>query len=143
MSDVNDSILSQSGRDEYGIYARLSIDINLFSQTAILKTAYWFTDRYFLFFSKNENSSFLNVEIRPKNDDVKNFFLTACGEFSNRLLDQELRQRVIAETSEVRNVLVKKAFFEAKLPLPTGVVSLEESRPISSQSYIQDDIKIG
>lgn len=143
MSDLDSSVLSKSGEDEFGIYALLGIDTNLFSETAILKTAYWFTDKYFLFFSENGNSSILNVEIRPKNDESKSRLLEACGEFSNRLLDYELRQRVIAETCEIRNTLVKKAFFEAKLPLPPSVISSEENLPVSSQSYLQDEVKIG
>ena len=143
MPDLNNSVSVKSGEDEFGVYAQLGIDTNLFSETAILKTAYWFTDQYFLFFPENSSPSIFNVEVRPKDGGGKDSLLTACGEFSNRLLDQELRQRVIAETGEVRNTLVRKAFFEAKLTLPAGVISSEENLPAESQSYLEDKTKIG
>jgi len=133
----------RSGSDEFGVYAQASVDPVIFSETAILKTAYWFTDQYYLFLSKNKNTGLLDVEFRLKQGDDLDKLKVACGEFWNSLLDQEVRQKVITETSVVRDELIKKAFFDARAPKPIGVVSDESHLPISGQSYIEDPVHAG
>ncbi len=130
----------QSGEDELGVYARLSVDPNVFSETAILKSAYWFTDQYFLFLAKKKESGFWEVEFRLKEGKSLDILKAACGEFSNSLIDQEIRQKVISETKDVRDTLIKKAFFEAKAPLPAKTISTESHLPNSSHSYIDDPV---
>ncbi len=113
-----------SGSDELGPFVRVDVDSALFSETAILKTAYWFTDSYYLFIAKNRASGLLGVELRPKDGVPIERLSAACGEFWNQLLDYEVRQKVFAETSAVRDTLIKKAFFEAKPSPPPGPLSV-------------------
>ena len=131
-----------SSSDELGIYARMSIDPNVFSEAAILKTAYWFTDRYYLFLTKN-SLGLIDVEVRAKQDGAPDDLKVACGEFWNKLLDQEVRQKVLAETGSLRDTLLKKAFFEARLPVPAGVVSNESHLPNSAQNFNDDPVGAG
>ena len=114
-----------SGADELGIFARISVDPNVFSEVSILKTAYWFTDHQYLFIAKNLETGMFDVEFRPKEGESLDKLKHACGDFWNGVLDQEVRQKVIRETANVRDTLIKKAFFEAKAPLPTSVLSDE------------------
>jgi His-Xaa-Ser system protein HxsD len=132
-----------SGTDELGVYARVSIDPNIFSDTAIFKTAYWFTDQYYLFLSKQIDTGLLDVEFRLKDGTSIDNLKIACGEFCNNLLDQEIRQKVLKETMVVRDTLVKKAFFEAKAPLPAKIISDESHLPSSMQSYQEDPVRAG
>lgn len=37
------------GDDKLGTYIRFSVDGNIYSDIAILKTAYWFTEHHYLF----------------------------------------------------------------------------------------------
>ena len=132
-----------SGQDDLGIFVRISADTGVFSETAIYKTAYWFTDEYYLYLSKKQ-ANLLEIEIRPKNsktsvDNLKD----VCGAFMNYMLDQEVRQKVIQETAAVRETLIQKAFFEAKATLPNKVVSDESNIPGWDQSYKDDPIGIG
>ena len=113
-----------SGTDALGVFAQVRVDSEVYSEHAILKTAYWFTDHYYLFVSKNTDGVFV-VEFRNKTGDSPDALKTACGEFMNGVLDQEVRQQVLQETAGVRDALLKKAFFEAKTPVPVGVVSDE------------------
>ena len=99
-------------KDELGVYARVCIDPNLYCLTAILKTAYWFTDQCYLFLGNRP--PVIDVEFRLKQGDSTEALKKLCGEFLNNLLDQAVRQKVLEETSVVRDTLVKKAFFEAK-----------------------------
>jgi His-Xaa-Ser system protein HxsD len=117
----------RSGEDELGPFVQFDVDTSVYSETAVLKTAYWFTDSHYLFLSRLPRGTVLTVELRQKQGTSLADLQAAGGEFANRLLDAEVRQRVLAETSNVRDTLIRKAFFEAKAPLPKGVLS-DESR---------------
>lgn len=132
-----------TGADELGVYARVNVDPKLFGDTAVLKTAYWFTDQYYLFLAKDRETGFLNVEFRLKQGDSVEKLKNACGDFWNGLLDQAVRQRVLEETAGVRDSLLKKAFFEAKAPCPESLQSNETYLPQAKQSYGDDPIKGG
>ena len=133
----------ESGTDSLGVYVRVSVDPKVFSETAILKTAYWFTDQYYLYLANNRATGLLDVEFRLKQDEDIGKLKAACGEFWNGMLDHAVRQRVLEETAPVRDTLLKKAFFEAKLQLPTGVVSDETPLPSGTQGYHEDPVAAG
>jgi His-Xaa-Ser system protein HxsD len=123
--------------DGLGLFARVSVDPCIYSETAILKTAYWFTDYYYLFLMKNHGTGLIDLEIRLKTGEDIDALKSACGQFWNRLLDQEVRQRVIEETSCVRDTLIKKAFFEAHAVLPDRCISDESQVPKPGQSNLE------
>jgi len=118
-----------AGSDHLGDYAQVGVDPKVFSDTAIFKTAYWFTDQYYLFLSRDAMNGHLTVEFRLKEAGDPKLLSAACGEFHNRLLDSALREKVLTQTSEVRDTLVRKAFFEAKAPLPATTASNESRLP--------------
>ena len=143
MAEAASASAFQSGSDELGVYARANVDPKVFSETAILKTAYWFTDQYYLFIAKNPVTGLFDVEFRLKQGDSLDKLKAACGEFWNNILDQEVRQKVLSETAGVRDTLIKKAFFEARAVLPKGTVSNESSLPHPEQSYHDDPVRAG
>lgn len=108
--------------DDLGGYATICVDTRVFSEAAILKTAYWLTDSYFLYLSRDcqDPASKLSVELRLKepSDNVQQLLKIACREFGNHLLDQEVRQVVQTETAGLRDALVQKAFFEGRSSSP-------------------------
>ena len=118
------------------------IDTAVYSKAAIFKTAYWYTDRFYLFLDRDAEAA-LRVEIRPKALEPKPDLVRSCREFCNALIDQEVRQHVLAETGEVRDVLLRKAFGEGKQHLdPTKLASDESRRPSKDQIDQDDPIKI-
>src|SRR5471030_1729315 len=102
MADAPSASAFESGSDSLGVYVRVSVDPKVFSETAILKTAYWFTDQYYLYLSNNRATELLDVEFRLKQGDDIAKLKVACGEFCNAMLDQAVRQRVLDETAPVR-----------------------------------------
>lgn len=131
------------GHDDLGVYIRFDVDGEVYSDTAILKTAYWFTDHYYLFIVQRQKDKQYQIEIRPKGEEVTfDILKKAYGDFHNYLLDQELRQKVIQETAAVRNILIEKAFFEAKAQLPETTASVEAHIPSQTESYIDDPVHI-
>jgi len=143
MSGAPSASAFESGSDSLGVYVRVTVDPKVFSETAILKTAYWFTDQYYLYLANNRATGLLDVEFRLKQGDDIGKLKAACGEFWNGMLDQAVRQQVLQETAPVRDTLLKKAFFEAKLPVPAGVVSNETHLPTGAQSYQDDPVAAG
>lgn len=137
------AVAFHTGSDALGVYARASVDPKVYGETAILKTAYWFTDQHYLFLAVDKNSGLFNVEFRLKQGDSVEKLKEACAEFCNSLLDQALRQRVLEETSAVRDSLLRKAFFEAKTPLPKGTISNEAHLTHAGQNYRDDPVKAG
>jgi His-Xaa-Ser system protein HxsD len=97
--------------DVFGDYVEVSIDPGVYSEAAIFKAAYWFTDRYFLFLDKAAGAR-LVVEIRSKtpveNDELKR----VASEFCNSLIDFRVREIVNKETAPIREALVTRAFLE-------------------------------
>lgn len=53
------------------------------------------------------------VNVYPISIGDDNVLYEVFGEFANKLIDQELRQQVISETSSIRNLIIEKAFFDA------------------------------
>jgi His-Xaa-Ser system protein HxsD len=103
----------------------LSIDLNesLYSREAVLRTAYWFTDRCYLYIARPTPGLF-RVQFKPKGlkpELAGETLEEIAGEFLNSLLDHQLRQDIESETGQIRELLVAKAFAEA------GV--LEDSPP--------------
>jgi His-Xaa-Ser system protein HxsD len=117
------------GSDELGVYAQVSIDPEVFLDTSVFKAAYWYTDSYYVHFSRDATSRRLLVEFRAKSGEDAGALKRACAEFANKVLDFEVRQRVLLETSAIRDTLVKKAFFEARAALPALSASNESLLP--------------
>ena len=127
-------------KDDLGSYARVCVDPNLYSLTAILKTAYWFTDQCYLFLANR--SPFVEVEFRLKQGDSEDSLKKICGQFLNNLLDQAVRQKVLEETSGIRDTLLKKAFFDAKASVANSLISDESHLPTAQQSFKDDPLNI-
>jgi His-Xaa-Ser system protein HxsD len=128
------------GSDRLGSYARVCIDPGLYTPTAIFKTAYWFTDQCYLYLAKR--AFMVEVEFRLKSGDSAESLKKVCGEFLNNLLDQSVRQKVLEETSGIRDTLLKKAFFDAKASVTKGLVSDESHVPDAGQSFKDDPLNI-
>jgi His-Xaa-Ser system protein HxsD len=100
--------------DSGGTYS-ITIDLSVYSIEAVLKTCYLFLDQCYLFVesgSEPVNSLKVYFSLQPGiSDEIEQII----GEFSNRLLWQEVRQKVAAETQEIREAIVRQAFTEAGL----------------------------
>jgi len=143
-SDLQVADALRWGTDSLGVVAYLSADTSIYSKTAVFKTAYWYTDRCYLFLSRPLDSpETIQVEIRARTTLSRDELLSLCREFANNLIDQQVRQDVIAETGNIRDALVKKAFFEGSTHLGSDKLhSNEEHIPTADQSYKDDPLKI-
>ena len=84
-----------------------NIDKKLFSSDAILQTSYKFTDAYY--FEIKTQGSFYRIVLKSKNPNTN--MKNIKGDFLNELLDQQLRVNLYNKTYQIREMIVKKAFF--------------------------------
>ena len=95
----------------------LSVDLNesVYARDTVLRTAYWFTDRCYLYIARPSQGLF-RVQFKPKaakTGAVAETLEETAGEFLNALLDHQLRHDIEAQTGQIRELLVAKAFAEA------------------------------
>ncbi len=135
-----------SSSDLFAIHdSVLSVDLNenVYSRDAVLRTAYWFTDRCYLYITRPGDHLF-RVQFKskaPKSDLDVETLEGIAGEFLNSLLDHQIRQDIESETGRVRELLVAKAFAEAGVfeDAPAGEPddSIEVQQRESSFVHIQ------
>ncbi len=122
----------------------LSIDLSetVYSRDAVLRTAYWFTDRCYLYIAR-PTAGLFRVQFKPKGlktEIVGDTLEEIAGEFLNSLLDHQLRHDIESETGQIRELLVAKAFAEAGVlaDTPPGDPSdpVDEARQRES-SFVQ------
>ena len=83
----------------------VAVDLSLYSQTALLKATYKFTDRYFVKIDK-ASEKVATVSFTPRTTDQET---NLEGMFLNELLDQRLREKINEETLPVRNLIMAYA----------------------------------
>jgi His-Xaa-Ser system protein HxsD len=117
------------GEGREGIVISLSPD--LISSEALLKTCYWFS-RDFTCEVVAHDFAAAKVLIKPK-PGCRIPLDGARDRFVEMAMDFALRERVTAQTSEVRDLLLAKAFSESGVleDAPEGVFgdAIEESKP--------------
>jgi len=129
--------------DGLGAFATCLVDTAVYNKTAIFKTAYWYTERCYLFLSKPDDfPGSIRLEIRPKKQLTKDELTVLCREFCNSLIDQQVRQDVIAETGPIRDSLLKKAFFEGKNSSASSIQSGDTRVPQAGETYQEDRLRI-
>ncbi len=130
--------------DELGAVARVQVESSVYSRVAIFKTAYWFTDRFYVFLSRENESELVTIELRAKQELSDGDLEVACREFCNSLIDQQVRQDVIQETGEIRDMLLRKAFGEGREHGdPDLLIGNNSNIPSSAMNYQDDPLRIG
>ena len=81
----------------------IKVDKSIYSKDVLLKTAFTFTDRAYIHLSQDKESWIISWKEREGAD-------IETGMFENELIAQQLRERIIGETSEIRKLLLARAF---------------------------------
>jgi His-Xaa-Ser system protein HxsD len=126
--------MSNEGFDQallQGNTALIQVDHGLVSVEALLKTCYWFS-KDFVCDVSHDNAERSTVRLKPK-PSCEISLSEAQEQFMTHALDFALRERVTAKTSDIRDLLLAKAFSESGVleDQPQGVFgdSFEEAKP--------------
>jgi His-Xaa-Ser system protein HxsD len=91
----------------------ISLSLAVYTVEAVLKTAYLFLDQCYLFVDIPDpgDPETLTVYFSPSGaaSDLERL----AGEFGNRLIWQQVREKVAEETRPIREAIVTMAFVEA------------------------------
>ncbi len=90
----------------------LAFDARVYSLEAVERAMYWMTDRCFVLVEKDAPGDRIRARMTAKNSESMR---TLAGELGNRVLDEELRRQILAETRPIREAIVEQAFAEADL----------------------------
>ncbi len=91
---------------------RLSVNTSLYTEDAIFRTCYAFTDRCSVLVDRLDHEHVL-VELRKREESAS--LKALGGEFANELVNQRVRAEVASETKLIRDLIVSQAFAEADL----------------------------
>lgn len=97
--------------NDHGAVALIEIDLALYSEDVALKAAYWLTDKYYVHVRRAEAEKLI-AEVRAKDGADGTALIEACGEFCNSLIDFAVRAKIVAETKEIQQALLQRAFVE-------------------------------
>jgi len=109
----------------------LEVDTTIYGQEAVLRAAYKFTDRCYVFIEGDKiRAGSLIVALTPKASLSVGALI---GEFCNELLDQQVRESLSREFGDIRTLIVAQAFAEGNL--------LDKER--DEGDYLADPLGIG
>jgi len=92
----------------------LTLNTAIYSLEAIKKSAYKFADRASILITPGSDSTVV-VTFKFIGKNATDNLDQVVSEFSNELLDQDLREMVKRETGALRNLIMAHAFSQTKL----------------------------
>ena len=97
-----------------GTRIAVEVDLSIYSLEAIVRAAYKFTDRCYVFLSRDPNQPGAVITVLTPKDQTTDLE-AVVGDFSNELVDQRLRASLEAQFGQVRTLIVAQAFSEGNL----------------------------
>jgi|SRR4030095_3868845 His-Xaa-Ser system protein HxsD len=91
--------------------ALLDVDETIYSEGAVLRAVYEYSDRCFIALQRVETRIHVAIKAKSGNRDLE----TLAMGFLNSLADHELRVQIDRETRDIRTLLVAQAFAEGDL----------------------------
>lgn len=110
------------------------VDLSVYSEEAVLKSAHRFTGKCFLKVSEL-GAMKREISLRPKHEQDDPDSILA--EFLNDLLDQRLRAVVAAETSGVRDLIMAHALSRTTFVRP----DLESVDPLTDPAHVAEPVR--
>ena len=99
---------------------KIEIAKDLYPKTIILKSAYMFTDRAFIFISQTDNNYVVNIEGKNGELDIEE-------EFKNELLSQALRYDVVDKTKNIRELIISRALASTVIDNDNSIIEYENN----------------
>jgi His-Xaa-Ser system protein HxsD len=99
----------------------------LYNKTVVLKAAYLFTDRAYIYIQQTDANYVLNIKLKPGVDEI------TADEFKNELLAQAVRYELFEQTKDVRKLIAMRA-------LATAIVGEVKDVIEPQKMYTEDEI---
>ena len=99
----------------------------LYNKTVVLKAAYLFTDRAYIYIQQTDANYVLNIKLKPGVDEI------TADEFKNELLAQAVRYELFEQTKDVRKLIAMRV-------LATTIVGEVKDVIEPQKMYTEDEI---
>lgn len=86
----------------------LRVDKNIYNHDAILSATYKFTDNCFIYIDSID-ASYYGIYFSPKNPSID--LISQINDFSNELIDQQIRHNLDSSNRSIKELIIRKAFF--------------------------------
>src|SRR5258705_10322684 len=93
----------------------LELDLAVYSTEAVLRAAYKFTDRCYMFLAPGESLGTLVAVMVSKKPLSAEALEGLVGEFANEALDQRVRESLAREFGPIQSLIAAQAFPEGNL----------------------------
>ena len=100
---------------------QLKYNRELYSKTALIKTAYNFTDRAYLHLEADKSYYYVTLSMKEGQPEVTE------QEFENEILTQSARHEIYLQTKNIRELMLARA-------VATSVISPREAAEIDSEN---------
>lgn len=105
----------------------LEIPKDLYNKTVVLKAAYLFTDRAYIYIQQTDDDYIVNFKLKTGVDAITE------DEFKNELLSQAVRFELYEQTKDVRKLIAMRA-------LATTIVGEAKEVIEPPKTYTEDEI---
>jgi His-Xaa-Ser system protein HxsD len=92
---------------------QVTFQVIAFSMDSVKRAAYKFIDKASFEFSLNESEIICNISSSIEISEA--LFESVIQDFRNEVLDQDLREAIARETSDIRNVILSYVFSKTSL----------------------------
>lgn len=112
----------------------IRVDKDLYTRDVLLKTAYGFTDRAYIHLSHDDNSWIISWTDMPDSH-------ISPLQFENELISQQLRAQILDKTSDIRKILLARAFASSSLDVSSITTSISDANKqvVSAQDDYSND----
>ena len=108
----------------------LKVSKELYSKLSLLKASYHFTDEYYIYLDADD--LYYYIEIKPKESSHSE---VTDGEFMNELLAQSTREEILKKASDIRTLVLGRAFASTIIDEPTT----NESESFADENGLFED----
>lgn len=88
---------------------QIDVDLNIYAKEAINAACYKYTDKFWIHQQTTDNSN-VRVIFEQKKDSQDALTDDIAKQFSNDLIDQQLRIDVVKQNGHIRDLIVEEAF---------------------------------
>ena len=99
----------------------INLSKDLYPKSVILKSAYVFTDRAYVFIQQDDNNYVISITSKDHNNHIVE------EEFKNELLSQAVRHEVYEQTKDIRKLIISRALASTILDNDNTVLEYEDN----------------
>ncbi|MDO5292358.1 MAG: His-Xaa-Ser system protein HxsD [bacterium] len=112
---------------------KIKVNENVFSKENVIKASFEFIDDYYIEIDKENEYFIISISAKEKNNNI-----SIESEFRNELVNQNVREKISKETSNVRELILTRALYSTYFEETEDEISEEETKEFSINDIARD-----